>query len=371
MTSLPPREAVDRNVLTDSVNTNLVTKFNNFDIVPVQYPIDLGDKDLKHWVSFTINVKGKSFFADSSRGKLGNERDLGEVIRGADSSNLSADQLATASGFALPIAGGLAGSAIGSAVGGLTGIDGAGKVGGVLGLGIGLVGTKAAENRGLLNSLIPDKTFKISDAIALYVDGPPTVRYAAEYSNKDLGILAGIVGGSSDILEAGKAAGKAEAGSALLLQFAKLPSALGVAGNLADTIGKAAGVAVNPFREVLFEAIDFRSFSFKYRFFPKSKQESRNVEQIIKLFKFHMHPDLSTNKLFFIYPSEFQIQYFFQNKENTYFHRFKPCALESTEITYGGEQFSSFFDGTPTEINMTLTFRELEILTKAQIKDGY
>ncbi len=84
-----------------------------------------------------------------------------------------------------------------------------------------------------------------------------------------------------------------------------------------------------------------------------------------------MHPELSANKLFFIYPSEFQIAYYYERNENTYFHKFKPCVLESMEVTYGGDQFSSFYDGVPTEVNMALTFRETEILTKQQIKQGY
>jgi hypothetical protein len=43
------------------------------------------------------------------------------------------------------------------------------------------------------------------------------------------------------------------------------------------------------------------------------------------------------------------------------------------EVNYGGEQFASFKDGTPVEINLSLTFRELEIITKGMIaenKDG-
>jgi hypothetical protein len=84
-----------------------------------------------------------------------------------------------------------------------------------------------------------------------------------------------------------------------------------------------------------------------------------------------MHPQLSAGKLFFIYPSEFQITYYYENDENTYFHRFRPCALESLDVSYGGEQFSSFKDGNPTEVNLTMTFRELEILTRQMIRDGY
>jgi hypothetical protein len=84
-----------------------------------------------------------------------------------------------------------------------------------------------------------------------------------------------------------------------------------------------------------------------------------------------MHPELSTNKLFFIYPSEFEISYIFEGKENEYFHKFKPCVLESMDVTYGGEQYSSFTDGKPTEVNLSLTFKETEILTKSQVKVGY
>ena len=80
---------------------------------------------------------------------------------------------------------------------------------------------------------------------------------------------------------------------------------------------------------------------------------------------------MSESKLFFIYPSEFQITYRFGSSENGYFHKFAPCALESMEVNYGGEQFSSFADGYPTEVNMTLTFRELEIMTKKMIDKGY
>lgn len=352
------------------INQNLIQKFNGFNIEPVQYPIDLGAEDLKHWVQFTINVRGKSLDQNSL---LGNERILGEVKRDPDSANLNADQLSTASENIASVAGAATGAAIGK-----IGVDVFGKLtnrgtktGGVSKTLTGLT-TVAAGAAGFLaardfvktNELLkPDTTFKISDAIALYIDGPPTVRYAAQYSNKDLGTMAGLLSQSASAVNMG------ESIAAIAMQFAKVPQALGV--NIPDVVGASAKVALNPFKEVIFEAIDFRTFNFKYRFFPKSVQEANNVEKIIKLFKFHMHPDISSNKLFFIYPSEFEIAYYFENNENTYFHKLKPSVLESMDVTYGGEQFSSFFDGKPTEVNVTLTFRETEILTKKQIRDGF
>ena len=217
--------------------------------------------------------------------------------------------------------------------------------------------------------LKPDTSYRISDAIALYINEPPSVKYSAQYSNKDLGTLAGLVGGISgvDSLTSGSLGG--EAAQALTMQFAKVPSMFGV--NAQDVIGASSKVALNPFKEVLFESIDFRSFAFKYRFMPKSEAESKVVFDIIKQFKFHMHPELSDNKLFFIYPSEFEISYFYEQTENKYFHKFKPCVLESLDVNYGGESYSSFKGGNPTEINLSLVFKETEILTKKQIQNGY
>ena len=358
------------------INQNLIQKFKTFNLEPVQYPIDLGGEDLKHWVQFTINVRGKSLDKNtlSGGGRLGTERILDQVTRAADSANSTTEQLASA-GINLPgLLGGIAGAGIGVKI--LEKATSRGKSAGgasLIGTGVAavtgaIVGATAVSNFVKYSSqLKPDTSFKISDAIALYVDSPPTVKYAAQYSNKDLGTIAGMAAGGASAVSS--ISGFGEGAAALAMQFAKLPGALGV--NVADVVSAAGKVSLNPFKEVIFEAVDFRAFNFKYRFFPKSRQEADNVEKIIKLFKFHMHPDLSSNKLFFIYPSEFEIAYFFESNENTYFHKIKPCVLESMDVTYGGEQFSSFRDGKPTEINMTLTFRETEILTKKQIRDGY
>jgi len=344
-----------------------------------QYPEGLGSTDnFKQFVLFNINVRGKSKFNRDQR--------LEVVIR-EDSAQLSEDQLSQAATATAALAGAAAGAGIASLAlnfagklnekekatgsnyrpagsGGLkdTLIKGSGAAAGAL------TGVALAKSE----MLKPDTTYRIKDAIALYINDPPSVRYNAQYSNKELGTLAGIVGSISSIdsmASALKAGG--EAGAAIALNFAKVPSALGI-GSPAEILGASAKVALNPFKEVLFESIDFRSFSFKYRFLPKSESESKHVKSIIDKFKFHMHPELSTNKLFFIYPSEFQISYFYKDKKNEYLHNFKPCVLESMDVTYGGDTYSSFLDtGYPTEVNLSLTFRETEILTKDQIDKGF
>ena len=143
----------------------------------------------------------------------------------------------------------------------------------------------------------------------------------------------------------------------------------GVTGAAAQSMTK---MKTNPFREMLFEQIDYRAFKFNYRFLPRSSGEVGNIRKIIDLFKFHMHPELSTGNLFFIYPAEFQIVYYFKGTENTYFHKIAPSALTDLSVTYGGSGgMSSFHDGTPTEVNVSLSFQELELLTKEKIQLGY
>ena len=346
---------------------------SSFSINVMQFPDYLGTKELNQFILFNINVRGKSTLT------LGTEKKIAVVNRTGsaqpDKDQLAAAKLAdsTTKGAAVAIAGKAAVSKLIADMGGnkqqATGINRvlANNVKtGIIGAGVGIA-------LGATGLLAADTTYRISDTIALYINEPPQVKYNAQYENKDLGSLAGFVGGMSAVDSLGSGLGMAgEGAQALGMTLAKAPSAAGIGGmNTADIVGASAKVGLNPFKEVLFQSIDFRSFSFKYRFMPKSDIEAKNIKAIIDTFKFHMHPELSTNKLFFIYPSEFEISYVFQGKENEYFHKFKPCVLESMDVTYGGEQYSSFTDGRPTEVNLSLTFKETEILTKAQVKVGY
>jgi hypothetical protein len=84
-----------------------------------------------------------------------------------------------------------------------------------------------------------------------------------------------------------------------------------------------------------------------------------------------MHPELSAGGLFYVYPSEFEIVYYYQGKENRFINKISTCVMTDMDVKYGGEYFSSFKNGAPAEISMTLSFRELELLTKERIVKGY
>ena len=286
---------------------------NKFKVKITQYPSDLQTADnLQHYILFNINIRGKS--------KFNQNKVQFEVKRNPDAANLTQDQLGAfgvqaATGV---VVGAVAGKAVSSLTNGfakafnLTGGNNpiavakreakvaiaANTLGAVAAIG-------GAATVGFADILQPDKTYRISDAIALYVDGPPTVKYSMNYANKDLGSLVGALAGGMETLN-----NKSEAAGAVAASLAKLPGAFG-GPSLGDALSASSGTSLNPFKETVFESVDFRSFAFKYKFYPKNKKESEDVFRIIETFKFHMHPEMSDGNLFFIYPSEFNITYYF------------------------------------------------------------
>ena len=135
------------------------------------------------------------------------------------------------------------------------------------------------------------------------------------------------------------------------------------------------GIASNASRYQLFNGIEFRQFQFQYKFVAKNEKESREIEKITKVFRKHMLPDFAEGKVgFYTIPDIFEIEYILSsvNGSLTTLHKFKPCALTSCEISYGGDgSFGLFFDGKPTNVSMNLTFLELEQVLKKNIDEGY
>lgn len=221
---------------------------------------------------------------------------------------------------------------------------------------------------GISDTLGADEPARISDAIILPIDSIPRVSYGMTYDEYESGIIGGIMGGSSAIETGGVAS---EAGLRAALAIADLGKQFAGIGNAKQNILSASAVQTNPFREVYFKAINFRNFSFNYTFLPKSEEEVYNVKRIVDMFKFHMHPELSEGGLFYVYPSEFEIAYYYKGQENQFIHRISTCVLTSMNVDYGSQFFTSFDNGAPTEIKLALNFRELELLTKERIVKGY
>jgi hypothetical protein len=83
-----------------------------------------------------------------------------------------------------------------------------------------------------------------------------------------------------------------------------------------------------------------------------------------------MHPEFKDETGFlYIYPSEFDIVYYKGARENLSIHRHSSCVLTEMNVNYTPNGiFTTFEDGTPTQINLSMTFRELMLMSKETIE---
>jgi len=353
-----------------------------YNVSQLSYPLEISTKaDLQHYMVFYINIREKTRFKQqnvvdvdvSTRGQnssAGQTRLNTGVAQAGIAAGAVAAGIADKSGIAKSLGDstqrflGSRGSAVSrSVIAGKIGQIAAGAAGAAAGAAAiaGLVGL--SENLGV------DEPARLSDAIMLPIDSIPRVSYKMTYDEYDAGIMAGLMGGSSAI--DAKLPGRAgEAISRSMLALADLGKIAGL-GSAKENILSASAVQTNAFREVYFKAINFRNFSFNYTFLPASEAEVYNVKKIIDLFKFHMHPELSSDGLFYVYPSQFEIAYYYSGGENPFLNRISTCVLTDMNVEYGSQFFTSFNNGAPTEIKLTLMFKELELLTKERIVKGY
>jgi hypothetical protein len=233
-------------------------------------------------------------------------------------------------------------------------------------------------------------TKRITDSVALYLPANVVDTTAATYEDTPTGMLGMI---ASDMLRFGTAFGgkdfeaaaaiTGEAGAQFAQEaFKRMGAALveGLTGgeNAMGLANKIFGRADNPFIEVLFSTMDVRKFIYNFNFAPRNEAETAEIQQIIQLFRFHMAPELQgVNSRYLTLPSEFDIHYMYkaqdgQAYENDYFNRIATCVLESVNTNYTpGDKVRTFESGAPTQITMSLAFRETEILTKEKINAGY
>jgi hypothetical protein len=232
-------------------------------------------------------------------------------------------------------------------------------------------------------------TTRVSDSVAIYL--PPNVQdnTSATYNDMQTGMLGYMAATGIDFakqLGSGDYEGAAKSLIGGLGGFATEAAKRGAAGILEGLTGSEGatqlgnrifGQADNPYMEVLFESMNVRQFTYNFTFAPRNEDERDDVQAIIQLFRFHMAPELQGGQSRFLtLPSEFDIHYMYQakdgtNSENDYYNKIATCVLENVAVDYTPGAVRSFADGSPTQITMTLVFKETETLTKDKINAGY
>ena len=222
-------------------------------------------------------------------------------------------------------------------------------------------------------------TKRLSQAIALYMPAKLAVGHTANYGEQEMG--AAVAGAVSALGTLSSDADFGEMAKTLVTNAAAGAGKeikQGVLKALDATIAPGAKAAIeisqgkiqNNRTEMAFEGIGRREFSFEFRLLPNNAKEAETIERIVTAFRFHAMPEIEGSDLAgrtMIAPSTFDIEYF----PNTHLHRISTSVLQSVQVNYGGDRPQFFDDDHPVETQLTLGFKELEIITKERIKAGF
>ena len=236
------------------------------------------------------------------------------------------------------------------------------------------------------------RTKRTTDAIILYMPPQLQTNYAAGYKENELGgNLGQIAGAVSSFMNKAEAVGGVQAAKeavpaigsivagAMERGMATMASGL-IGGDIMGAYDKISNRAMNNFLETTFTGVGFRKFSYTWKFAPKNIKEVQTAENIIRTFKFHMLPELPKDENFgryYVVPSEFDIFYMFRGDENTWMNKIQTSVLVNMDINYAPNDYNTFrpIEGRagapPTEIDMKLDFQETQIITKAEVLEGF
>lgn len=359
-----------------------------------RYPIDVGtNSDKGHYMVFHINVQKKtSYKNDYSKDEptifASRARTAATVGQNINPGQFAGSLLETG----IKAAGG-AGAALQKAL--MNRINASdsldekkrlaigGGVDTVSAFGSGVTGAIKEEGSNLTHAGFLRTIRRTKNTIALYMPDTLAFTQSQQYSG---------VGFGGGLLAAGAA------GASALNRFKGMP-----ADKIASELGKnitpflaaalqdpqlkalatgAFGTVVNPQLEMVYSSPQFRDFSFEFMFYPRSQREAIEVQEIIRLFKFHQAPEVLSSKFaggvggfFLVPPSEFDIQFYYNGRENPNIPRISTCALTNMSVDYSPNGFATYETlsstptlggtGMPVAMRLTLQFKELEILTKS------
>ena len=229
------------------------------------------------------------------------------------------------------------------------------------------------------------RTTRLDTAISMYMPASVSVSYGADYVDTPIGV------GTSELNKAGNVDLQSDAGRETIKSGLKNVGAA-VKREGIDSLGKLDGLSgireVAEMRdgvifadrmELAFKGIGKRQFSFDFKMMPRSQAEADEIRDIIYAFKFNMMPEYvgSTRGNQMKVPNTFDIQYMYQNAENNYLNKISTCFLKDMTVTYGGDRYKTFDQSStdagapPVETSIKLEFREIEMISRERIAEGF
>ena len=199
-----------------------------------------------------------------------------------------------------------------------------------------------------------------SSKVHLYLPPGFSVPDSAAYGSLDLGVLGSRVQSEAELTEGEKddlavfGLGKFAANFGAEAVFTK------------EKIDE--GVALNPNTVLQFDNVAVRSFNFTFKLVSESAEEAREALNIENLFRKALYPELKSNRgLFLNYPDTFIIKFYHGDKVNQFMPQIQESYLQNMTTTYNAGSNIYHNDGSPTEVDLSLTFTETKALTREKL----
>ena len=159
-------------------------------------------------------------------------------------------------------------------------------------------------------------------------------------------------------------------------RLARSPAGFLVPEGIRNAIGLVGRVTVNPNVRTAFRGVNIREFAFQFKFLPKSAEESLEVKKIIRLLRRHAYPEeIRAGKdgagipLGYKYPDLFKIR-LLSGKEGEFKNvgtPIKMAQLRAINTVYNPTTTALHPDGSPTEIDLNLSFVEYKTISRDDI----
>jgi hypothetical protein len=158
---------------------------------------------------------------------------------------------------------------------------------------------------------------------------------------------------------------------------------------------------INPKVDVLYSNSQLRQFQFDFFMAPSSAEEQRQMNGIIKTLRKYSAPEIVgapssigdvaalaeqylpeglaaqlKTGLWFVPPAEFDIEFKHISNDyaqtNKYLPKIARSVLMRVDVNYTQQgEFSTFKDGSPTSAQLTLVFKEMRVISQADVDAGY
>ncbi len=164
-------------------------------------------------------------------------------------------------------------------------------------------------------------------------------------------------------------------------------SAITRMGGQGDLAGAASKTVQNTYNDMTFINMQRRTFQLQWTLTPKTPDELHNIDFIVKLLRFHQHPDnsnISNTGVYLTYPGTVNIGWYSWDNdsqdyvENQWLPKISTCVIRSVEVDYTANGQFSFFSNSgnakgaaPTQVNLVVTLTETHPLMKQDIGKGF